>query len=289
MLIQVVTQNVEKKILAELQEHHGKSINRNILQCKFSSIEIDAPKSEYLIPLIKGLLADRDANLLYCEEGDLLVQWSGTASMILKFLEELIRNYAAQEGCTELPEEFFHHYDFHAHGEELRSEFGKKLPATPAVEEAPPPPKRAASNFSDLQKQALTKSLARRATRTKTEILIVEDQPFSSKLLVSLLSKEHVCHVAANSKEALDKYAEYGPDITLLDVELPDGNGHELAALFKRHDLQSFIVMVTANNYAKDVEAARANKVQGFIVKPYNKLKVLEHIENYRKLHRKGH
>ena len=39
--------------------------------------------------------------------------------------------------------------------------------------------------------------------------------------------------------------------------------------------------MVTGNNYIKDVETAKANKVQGFIVKPYNKLKIMGAVETF--------
>lgn len=65
-------------------------------------------------------------------------------------------------------------------------------------------------------------------------------------------------------------------------------DGHTLAGLFKKHDPESFIVMVTGNNYVKDVETAKANKVQGFIVKPYNKLKIMGAVDAFMNKRKNG-
>ncbi len=86
---------------------------------------------------------------------------------------------------------------------------------------------------------------------------------------------------AANAEQAVALYAEHVPCITFLDIELPDANGHQLAAFIKQHDPESFVVMVTGNNYEKDVAQARANNVQGFIAKPYSKQKIMESVQKF--------
>lgn len=115
-----------------------------------------------------------------------------------------------------------------------------------------------------------------------TTILIVEDQPLSRTILEEVLKRSSfLCESVINGTEAITYYAENAPCITFLDVELPDINGHTLAALFKKHDPEGHIVMVTANNYAKDVDMAKTNKVQGFVVKPYNRQKILDSVAAY--------
>lgn len=120
-----------------------------------------------------------------------------------------------------------------------------------------------------------------RRTYASPTILIVEDQNFSRNLMEGMLIRNYICYSAPNVEQALALYAEHIPSIVFLDIELPDGNGHEFAALIKKHDPDSFIVMVTANNYEKDVSLAVKNNAQGFVVKPYSRQKIMTGIEKY--------
>ena len=144
--------------------------------------------------------------------------------------------------------------------------------------------KNIVAEFDSLQLTSFIKLLPKRKNRDIPEVLVIEDQVFSAKLMLNVLSRSCKCQVAKDGKEAISKYAFSVPDIVFIDVELPDINGHSLAKLFRDTDPDVFLVMVTANNYAKDVEIAKSNKVQGFIIKPYNKQKILGSVENYLKL-----
>ena len=139
------------------------------------------------------------------------------------------------------------------------------------------------AEFSQEQLTSFVQRLPQRKKRSSPEILIVEDQGFSRKLMLNVLERSYTCHTAKNGAEAMSKYTAYAPDIAFLDIELPDLDGHKLAALFRKIDPRAYIVMVTANNYAKDVETAKENKVQGFIIKPYNKQKILGSVDAYLK------
>jgi len=135
--------------------------------------------------------------------------------------------------------------------------------------------------FTEEQLQHIKKYAIERRTYEKPTILIVEDQEFSRKLLGGMLDRDYVHYCAANAEQAVALYAEHVPCITFLDIELPDANGHDLAAFVKRHDPESFVVMVTGNNYEKDVALAQENKVQGFIAKPYSKKKIVDAIQKF--------
>jgi two-component system, chemotaxis family, chemotaxis protein CheY len=114
-------------------------------------------------------------------------------------------------------------------------------------------------------------------------ILIVEDQDFSRKLMYDLLARQftYTCHVAKNAVEAIELYASHAPDIVFLDIGLPDHSGHDIATLIKNHDPKSYIIMVTANIFIKDVETAKKNKIQGYIAKPFSKNKIQSAIDAY--------
>lgn len=143
-------------------------------------------------------------------------------------------------------------------------------------------------SFSEEQAFKLVKAIKERNSKKGLEsfgisILIVEDQDFSRKLLYDLLARQFVytCHVAKNASEAIELYATHAPDIVFLDIVLPDFSGHDIALLIKSHDPRSYVIMVTANNFIKDVETARKNKIQGYITKPYSKNKIQAAIDAY--------
>ncbi|MEK6746058.1 MAG: response regulator [Pseudomonadota bacterium] len=145
--------------------------------------------------------------------------------------------------------------------------------------------------FNEEQIQHMKKYGGERRMYTLPTILIVEDQTFSRNLIEGMLMRNYTCYSAANVKQAISLYAEHIPCIVFLDIELPDGNGHEFASLIKKHDPDSFIVMVTANSYEQDVARAVENKAQGFVIKPYSRQKIMLSIEKYvqeRKLRKIG-
>ncbi len=128
-------------------------------------------------------------------------------------------------------------------------------------------------------------SLSMRKTREKVRILVVEDQLFSRKILEEVLHHEYDVDVAASAKEGMHLFLENAPDIALLDIELTDESGHMVARFIKTLDPETFVVMVTGNHAVEDVTMAKSNKVDGFIIKPYNKAKIFESIEKYFSLH----
>lgn len=135
--------------------------------------------------------------------------------------------------------------------------------------------------ISDEQILYIHKFGKERKTLLKPTVLIVEDQQFSCTLLHGMVNRHYGCHIARTGKEAIQLYLEHVPSIAFLDIELPDINGHELAQVMRQWDPFAYLVMVTANNYPEDVIRAKKNNVQGFIVKPFSKSKIIDSIERY--------
>lgn len=100
-------------------------------------------------------------------------------------------------------------------------------------------------------------------------IIIVEDDPIASDLLLSVLQKctfstkvVSICRTLADAKTAI---TEFQPQILLLDIELPDGNGIELLDLLDTNG--SCEVIFTTSHDAYAIEAFRKNAVD-YILKP---------------------
>jgi len=80
-------------------------------------------------------------------------------------------------------------------------------------------------------------------------ILIVDDQLANRRLLEVLLAPEgYTTWSAASGREALERIALEAPDLILLDVMMPDMDGHTMARILKSKPLTSGIpiIMVTA-------------------------------------------
>jgi two-component system chemotaxis response regulator CheY len=124
-------------------------------------------------------------------------------------------------------------------------------------------------------------ALQNRESRENLLIMIVEDQQFSLSMLNSFLKKDYDVITASNGQEALVKYVTYAPDILFLDIEIPSVDGHRVRDIVTKMDPDSFIFMVTASNYKKDVQKAISGGAKGFVIKPYTKAKIYECIDKY--------
>lgn len=106
-------------------------------------------------------------------------------------------------------------------------------------------------------------------------VLIVEDDPDQlalADLRVSMAG--YKVRVAKSVNEFLLSMLDEGaPDLLLLDVLLPDGNGFELLVKMRRHAVLGSlpIVMLTAENEAEDVGKGLLLGADGYITKPYTK------------------
>jgi CheY-like chemotaxis protein len=108
-----------------------------------------------------------------------------------------------------------------------------------------------------------------------TVILIVEDDPDQlalADLRVSMAG--YKVRVASSVNGFLQALVDEGaPDLLLLDVMLPDGDGFDVLGKMRRHQaLGSLpIVMLTARNDAADIGRGLILGADGYITKPYTK------------------
>ena len=106
-------------------------------------------------------------------------------------------------------------------------------------------------------------------------VLIVEDDPDQlalADLRVSMAG--YKVRVAGSVNAFLQNILDEGaPDLLLLDVMLPDGDGFEVLAKMRRHPVLSSvpIVLLTARNDAADIGKGLLLGADGYVTKPYTK------------------
>ena len=109
-----------------------------------------------------------------------------------------------------------------------------------------------------------------------TRVLIVEDQFIEADNLRSILRKAGyiVCKIARSVDESLQIIETEKPDIVLLDIHLKGQlTGIDLAKILREKNIA--FVYLSANSNKQILDAAKATKPYGFLVKPFREKDVL--------------
>lgn len=113
------------------------------------------------------------------------------------------------------------------------------------------------------------------------KILIVDDAAFMRMMLKDILTKNgfEVCGEAANGREALEKYKELHPDLTTLDITMPEKDGISALKDIKAFDPTAKCIMCSAMGQQAMVIEAIQSGAKDFIVKPFQADRVLESVK----------
>src|SRR5687767_6282589 len=99
-------------------------------------------------------------------------------------------------------------------------------------------------------------------------ILIVDDDPQISAGLAALLSEDWDVRTAANGKEAIVAFAEFSPDVALLDVQLPDTTGIDLLHQFKAYSETTPVIMMSGAGTLERIVESMKLGAETFLQKP---------------------
>ncbi|WP_329135710.1 response regulator transcription factor [Streptomyces sp. NBC_01476] len=107
-------------------------------------------------------------------------------------------------------------------------------------------------------------------------VLIVEDEPgIADVLRITLKYNGFTVHSVATGRAAIAAAREHRPDLVLLDVMLPDGNGWEVCRTLREERAAEDgedclgIIFVTARDAPRDVVAGLALGGDDYITKPF--------------------
>ncbi|MCP5052164.1 MAG: response regulator [bacterium] len=102
------------------------------------------------------------------------------------------------------------------------------------------------------------------------KILVVEDDHANLQLILEQL--EHAGFVsvlaAGNGREAINKAAEFQPQLILMDVEMPEMNGNEATKLLREEGFEGVILILSAHAMKKDIDKSLQLGANGYITKP---------------------
>ena len=122
----------------------------------------------------------------------------------------------------------------------------------------------------------------------KKKILLVEDDKSLGQTLAERLSKEkYFVHLSVSLKDAQTYLETHQPDLIILDVGLPDGNGFDFAKKFlQKEDCPPFIFL-TALSGAEERLKGYELGADEFIPKPFHLRELLLRVSHVLQTHTK--
>ena len=113
------------------------------------------------------------------------------------------------------------------------------------------------------------------------KVLIVDDAAFMRMMLKDILAKEgyEVVGEGVNGKDALEKYGTLQPDLVTMDITMPEMDGIAALKAIKASDTNAKVIMCSAMGQQAMVVDAIQNGAKDFIVKPFQKDRVIEAVK----------
>jgi two-component system KDP operon response regulator KdpE len=114
----------------------------------------------------------------------------------------------------------------------------------------------------------------------RATILVIDDEAQIRKLLeITLQSNEYIVVQAATAKEGLIRASAHPPDMILLDLGLPDEDGHSVLRQL-REWYTGPVMILSVISHEEDIIKALDNGANDYLVKPFRTGELLARIRS---------
>ena len=112
-------------------------------------------------------------------------------------------------------------------------------------------------------------------------VLIADDAAFMRMMLRNILTGAgyEVAGEAEDGAEAVSHYRELRPDLTTMDITMPDMNGLEALKAIRAEDPEARVIMCSAMGQKSMVVESISAGARDFIVKPFQADRVVSAME----------
>ncbi len=111
-------------------------------------------------------------------------------------------------------------------------------------------------------------------------ILIADDEPLVRQGLSLIVKNSHIpaCHIieASSGTEAIRLAEKYEPEIAMLDIKMPGGNGFDVIRQIRKFPFQTRVIIISAYGYFDYAQQALRYGVFDYLVKPIQPDEVIQ-------------
>lgn len=117
---------------------------------------------------------------------------------------------------------------------------------------------------------------------SRSKILVVEDNPALTALLIDMLNHLYEIHTAEDGEEGVLRAHSIMPDLIISDIMMPKRNGFDLCEMLKTDTITSHIpvILLTALTSEADQVSGLTSRADAYLTKPYHRDILLLHVRN---------
>ncbi len=283
-----IIKNVETELLNDLQYCWEHKPYHRVMHIRLSRGNAELEKEEAqiwfesVLEEIANIIDDTKARFYICHDGDVFVI---ARTLTPKHREKISAHLAPtlsparNFGLADL-------FEVKVHWPKLKALAERKLEKLHGIEIEFISPKNEnlekvsrQQTFNSIDRDLISSLGMRREMRGKTEIMIVEDDIFSQKLVSNALETKYDLSISGDGQGAILTYAKKAPDVLFLDIGLPDIDGHQVLEKIFQMDPKAYVVMFSGNGDQQNIMRAMQLGAKGFVGKPFTQEKLFQYIE----------